>query len=159
MAKADLSAERLRETVDYNPNTGVFTWRSRPNRTDRSGKLAGFLDTRGYWRIRVDGTIYLAHRLAWLYVTGKWPTAQIDHKDGARSHNAIGNLRDVSASVNQQNRRKAQATSQSGIFGALKGTKPGTWRSAIGGGSYTTPEAAGAAYLAAKRLLHEGCTI
>ena len=159
MAKADLSAARLRETLHYDPATGVFTWLIRPNRVDRSGQTAGWRGVKGYWHIRVDGVAYLAHRLAWLYVTGRWPVAQIDHIDGVRANNAIRNLRDVSASVNQQNRRKAQSNSQSGVFGALKGRKPGTWRSAIGGGSYATPEAAGAAYLHAKRLLHEGCTI
>lgn len=74
----ELTAERLRDLFDYDEATGVFTRRFRRGPTS-AGKPAGTKNGRGYVQIMVDGRIYMAHRLAWLHMTGSWPTNQIDH--------------------------------------------------------------------------------
>ena len=98
-----LTAERLRELLDYNPLTGQFSWRPlRP----RGIQKAGTKDARGYWRICVDGVIYQAHRLAWLHVHGHWPIYEIDHRDRDPSNNRIANLRDVPKLLNARNKAR-----------------------------------------------------
>jgi hypothetical protein len=156
--------ERLMEVVSYDPETGVFRWRERPNRRIRAGDVAGSMQNT-YWRVAIDGTEYLAHRLAWLYMNGEWPSVQIDHINGIRTDNRISNLRDVLPAVNCQNQRNAQAKNLSGYLGVS--TKAGgKWLARIHKagkpiriGLFDSPEAAHQAYLEAKRRLHEGCTI
>jgi hypothetical protein len=166
--KPELTAERLRELLHYDQETGIFTWTQRPSEMARKcapGAVAGSVcKVHGYVYIGIDWVKHPAHRLAWLYVRGEWPQFDIDHIDGDRANNRIGNLRDVSRSVNLQNARKARSDSQSGLLGALRNRN--RWMSRIKAngrmihlGSFDTPEEAHAAYLAAKRKLHEGCTI
>lgn len=164
MAKSDLTAQRLREVLHYCPDTGVFTWLVRVAYRINVGRAAGSINAHGYTHIRLDNTVYLAHRLAWLYVFGVWPVSHIDHINGVRGDNRISNLRDVSASVNGQNRKRAQSNSSSGALGAYRFKT--RWASSIyvSGktrhiGYFSSAEEAHAAYLRAKRLLHEGCTI
>lgn len=159
MAKADLTAQRLRELLDYDPLTGEVRWRNRP------GVLAGNLEPNGYISICIDLHREKAHRLAWVYMTGARPKGLIDHIDGDPSNNRWINLRDASHAVNIQNQRKAHKDNASGLLGVSL-HKEGRWRAQIRCGStrrslgiYPTPEAAHAAYLAAKRAMHPGCTI
>lgn len=93
---------RLTEVLAYDEATGVFVWRKKRGR-QAAGSVAGSPHNAGYWSIRVDGRPFLAHRLAWLYVRGDWPT-EIDHINGDRSDNRIANLRQV---TRQQNCRNA----------------------------------------------------
>lgn len=136
-----LTAERLRTVLDYDPVTGAFTWRDRP-RSDfkRSqgygawkqrclGKEAGCPTGHGYTRISIDCEAYLAHRLAWLYVHGEWPSLHIDHINGNGCDNAIANLRDVSNTDNHRNMRRHK-TNRSGVTG-VRLTRYGTWGAAI----------------------------
>jgi hypothetical protein len=158
MAKANLTAQRLRELLNYNPATGIWTWRSKVHGTTKPGDLAGCA-SRNYWVIGIDRRVYRAHRLAWLYMTGDWPGLHVDHIDGAGQNNRWSNLRDVDRCVNLQNRRAANIDSQSGKLGVRKGSA--SWIAEIGAfgqrhyiGTYETSEDAHAAYLAAKRELH-----
>lgn len=148
-----LTADRLRELLDYDPETGVFTWRvSRSN--VHAGTTAGSAHrVMGYRLIRVDGHKYMAHRLAWLYTTGRWPLGEIDHINRDGLDNRIVNLRDASRSQNAGN-QKRRTTNTSG----LKGASPlrGKWQGKICVrgeqiylGLFDTPEAAHAAYCAA----------
>lgn len=173
MAKADLSADRLRELLDYNPETGDFFHRSTSycganNRVRvRAGDRAGHKSqVTGYLVLRVDGRNYQAHRVAWLYVYGVWPRNEIDHIDGDRSNNRISNLRDVSRAVNAQNLRWNNLNTASKHRGVHFNKPTGRWYAKIkvGGkvfslGGYANPEDAHAVYLEAKRRLHPGCTI
>ena len=161
--RTELTAEMLRSLLDYNPDTGVFTWRPRANGWWEGG-VAGSPDGWGHTRIRIYSKSHGAHRLAWLYVYGEWPKDQVDHIDGNPANNAIRNLRDVDNSVNQQNRKRASAASSHGFMGTTK-TRYG-WVAKIRAegkycylGTFGTPEEASAAYLEAKRRLHVGCTI
>jgi hypothetical protein len=74
-----LSANRLRKLLNYAPATGVFRWRGHkgPNNV---GTVAGSISRpKGYRLICIDGKIYRANRLAWLYMTGKWPKLEIGY--------------------------------------------------------------------------------
>jgi hypothetical protein len=87
-----LTAERLRERLHYDAETGVFTRRVGSGHA-HAGDMAGSVHSTGYVRIGIDGGKYTAHCLAWLYVHGVWPSDQIDHINRNRSDNRIANLR------------------------------------------------------------------
>lgn len=159
-----LTAERLRELLHYNPETGVFTWLRRQGRV-LPGQQAGNKKTNGYRELRVCGVRYHAHRLAWFYVTGSWPTAQIDHRNGIRDDNRLTNLRDVSPGCNNQNQRSASKNSKTGVLGVSL-HKSGRYiaficlnRKTRYLGLYPTAELAQAAYVQAKHTMHPGWTL
>lgn len=127
MADEILTAARLRELLHYDPETGVFTWRVRKGNRIHVGDVAGTPNGRGYLVIRVDGTLYLAHRLAWLHAHGEWPPKYIDHKDAVRDHNWIDNLRPATNSENQQNQHGARCDSTSGVRGVHWYKHRGKW--------------------------------
>lgn len=104
-----LSASRLRELLHFDPETGVFRYRTRASQRTRVGDVAGSVNSNGYRHIRVDGRAYKAHRLAWLYVTGEWPPRVVDHINGGRDDNRIANLRLASRSENLANSRVNRA--------------------------------------------------
>jgi hypothetical protein len=159
----DLTAGRVWQLLHYEPETGVFVRLvSKPKCP--AGSIAGVLNDNGYWLISVDGAKYRAHRLAWLWMTGEWPAGEIDHRDGVRHNNRWGNLRDVTTEVNQQNQRKSHTDSKTGLLGASPAKGGFKAQILIGNrdvylGLYKTPEEAHAAYVRAKRLLHEGATL
>lgn len=166
MAKADLSAHRLREILDYDRQTGVFTWKVMLAHRRKPGTIAGSL-THGYIEIGINNRSYRAHRLAWLHVHGEWPAGHIDHIDGNRLNNAIANLRDVTNQTNAQNRHEI---SRSKLTSQYLGV---TWNSAnqcwlaqirVNGknryvGQYATERDAHIAYLHSKSLNHDGADI
>lgn len=158
-----LTAEQLRELLDYDSETGVFRWRGARGRS-KAGSVAGHVRKDGYRLIQVDGRIYMASRLAWFYATGKCPKGDIDHKNGSHDDNRVENLRDVSHSENQQNQRRARKDSITGLLGSspLRGKFQATIK--VNGksrhlGLFITAEGASAAYIEAKRRLHPGCTL
>lgn len=95
---------KLIEVLDYDQNTGVFRWAKKVANCVKISQLAGTPSAQGYLRIRIDGQLHMAHRLAWLYVYGKWPEKFLDHIDGDRLNNSIENLRPATASQNQHNK-------------------------------------------------------
>ena len=154
----EITADKLRELLDYDPDTGRFTWRIAP-RGHRAGSIAGCLDSYGYVVIRIDGANRKAHRLAWQHTYGTLPDGQIDHINCDRADNRIANLRVVTAQENQHNQRDARRGNQAGLLGVSP--KRGRWRSQIKVdgkklhlGMFDTPEEAHAAYLEAKRKHH-----
>jgi len=124
-----LTQERLKELLDYDPDTGVFT-------RLRSTRKVGWTETNGYIRTDIDGTKYGLHILAWLYVTGTFPKNKIDHKNGVRSDNVFDNLRDVSNSDNAKN-CKIPITNTSGILGVRWCKYRNRWISQIGSNNKT----------------------
>lgn len=123
-----LSAERAREALVYNQETGVFTWRLQPvcRPRLRPGQLAGMLNSDGYWRLKIDSVAHLAHRVAWLYVHGRWPTGFIDHINGIRSDNRLCNLREATRSENARN-RSLRKDNSSGVVGVHFDRRNGKW--------------------------------
>lgn len=162
--------EELRRVLAYAPESGLFTWRVRISLRVKVGAIAGEKRRNGYVSLGVFGTRIPAHRLAWIFVYGVHPENDIDHINGMRSDNAIANLRDVTRQVNLQNVKVAQANNLTGFLGVSKHRQRGDgttkFVARIGHdykkkhiGVFDTPEAAHAAYLAAKRRLHDGCTL
>lgn len=112
-----LTADRLRQVLRYEPRTGLFFWvEPAPKRV--VGGVAGYT-TKGahpYVRIGVDGKHYLGHRLAWLYMTGAWPEAEIDHRNRIKSDNRWHNLREATHKQNAENQPSRLGT-RSGVRG------------------------------------------
>ena len=160
-----LKPERARELLSYNKDTGIFTWRlGRPKCT--VGSVAGHSTNHGYIRIMVEGECYQAHRIAWLYVYGHWPTINIDHINGDKADNRLVNLREANTTTNQENRRGAQSNNRTRVLGVSwhKIAKKFSAKIQVSGkshhlGLFNTAEDAHAAYLSAKRKLHAGCTL
>lgn len=99
-----LTAERLKQVLHYDPDTGIFTWLVSSGRVSR-GTSAG-TNKDGYINISVDRRLYRAHRLAWLYMTGQWPNELLDHKDLNRSNNRWDNIRAANSFGNSCNSPK-----------------------------------------------------
>ena len=161
-----ITAERARELLEYSAETGVFRWRVNRQGGICSGSVAGGKKPDGYIYIGVDGVKFLAHRLAWLYVHGKWPREHIDHINGVRDDNRLSNLREASNSENMQNQRRAQANNANGLLGVSWDEKRKRWQAQIKAngrkrhlGRFETSEEARAAYIAAKAELHPFQTI
>lgn len=117
-----ITAERVRSAIHYDPDRGVFTRLDGPF----AGKTAGSPNSLGYIHIQIDGTLYKAHRLAWLYVTGKWPEASIDHINTIKNDNRFVNLRSATHSQNCANKRPT-ANNTSGSKGVHWKTRNGKW--------------------------------
>lgn len=152
----------LKQLLHYDPETGRFT-RLIPQGPAHVGDVAG-CDTWNGTVISVCNVTYRAHRLAWLYITGKWPAEIVDHKDGDPWNNKWTNLRLGGNSINEQNQRKAQKNNGSGFLGAHRNRNKYQADIVHRGkhhylGMFATPEAAHEAYLDAKRRMHPGCTI
>lgn len=165
MAKANLTATRLRELFIYNPDDGTFIRRVDCGQI-KAGTSAGGIDSLGYLAIRIDGRLYRCHRLAWLYVTGEWPNQLIDHLDGIRTNNRFQNLRDGSRRLNQENMHRPMKNNTTGFLGVHyhKAAKKYEAFINIHGkkkylGLFQSAEMASDAYLRAKREFHDGCTI
>lgn len=159
----NLTAERLRELLHYDLETGVFTRLTRQG--GPIGSVAGGVDG-GYSRMRVDGVKYLAHRLAWLYVKGVWPIGFVDHRHGAEAGDGIDNLREATNRLNTENSRTARRNNKCGVLGVSYRADLNKFISQIQVegekiylGSFDTASGAGCAHLEAKRRLHAGCTI
>lgn len=114
--KVVLTQERLKEVLDYLPDTGDFVWKVRSTKAD-IGDIAGSVGPLGYRIMSVDGYRCLAHRLAWFYVHGEWPKKHVDHINGIKDDNRIVNLRDVSVSENAHNTKKLRWSNTTGFPG------------------------------------------
>ena len=161
-----LKQDELKYLLNYDLVTGEFTWRNPRANVLKVGQVAGTTNKLGYKIICIRMKSYQAHRLAWLWVYGCMPSNHIDHIDGNPSNNRIENLRDVTRSVNMQNKKKACKGNTSGYLGVSWNKKIGKFVSEISFkgkrlslGSFDDPKIAHEAYLSAKRKYHEGNTL
>ena len=152
-----ITADRLRELLHYDPNTGLFTWKVSPSHSVEVGTFAGSCYRKGYIKIQIGRRRYSAHRLAFLYMKGEWPTDHVDHRDRNTSNNRWSNLRDATNAQNILNRGR-QTNNTSGRAGVHWAANMGKWqaRVALNGtrvnlGYFDKIEDAIAARLAAER--------
>ena len=162
-SEAELDHGYLLSILDYDPETGIFTWkikrRGAQGRGD--GKLAGGVHSAsGYHRIRIDGVLFLSHRLAWFYVFGEWPQVKVDHRNLNRSDNRLCNLRLASHSQNQWNQGVSKRN-KSGHKNVAWYKAYGMWQVQVGfkgktynGGYFTVLEDAVASANALRERLH-----
>lgn len=164
MAKINFTAQRLRELLHYDPETGVFTYLVKRG-ICMPGTVAGSKMIRGNHSIGLEYRRYASHRLAWLYMTGEWPQQEIDHIDGDALNNKWSNLRLATSGQNKQNQHRPRRDNTSGYMGVYRHgvTHDGSpiWRARIDIdgkrkhlGLFDSPELAYSAYLNAKRHLH-----
>ena len=179
MARAEnLTAETLRQLLDYDPETGILRWKKRTPeffedtvRRDAeqicnwwnkrfAGKIAGSLNKNGYIALFVLNKWYRAHRIIWLWMTGSWPTIDVDHRDLSKSNNRWGNLREATQAQNRTN-RNLRPDNTSGLKGVCWFKPQGKWRAAIQAnkkrvflGYFDTKDEAHAAYCDAAKRLH-----
>jgi hypothetical protein len=162
--KSNITIEHLRESLSYDPQTGVFIWRKHNWRPDLVGKVAGSVHSAGYISIAIHNIKRLAHRLAWFYVTGEMPINHIDHINGDKTDNRFSNLRQVTRFGNLQNIRTATKANKIGLLGVS--AHQGKWRTQIMANGqrirvsgFNTPEEAHQKYLELKRKYHTTCSI
>jgi hypothetical protein len=151
--------ERLKELLNYAPETGIFTWRVYRNCNSRAGSRAGTIATNGYRFINIEGCVLLARRLAWFYMNGVWPESDIDHLSGMRDDNRWVNLRVLSRKENMQNLHVSHKDSKTGFLGVSPCNGRFAAHIRFSGknkylGTFDTPELAHAAYVKEKRANH-----
>jgi len=127
----DLTCEILKEHIHYDPNTGNFTRAKavRGGKNCKVGDVAGGINGRGYWVIRILGKKYQAHRLAYLYMTGEWPKEEIDHRKRNKADNRWHMIRSSSRQLNNQN-QGLRTDNSSGIRGVHR-VLSGNWKAEI----------------------------
>lgn len=152
-----INVERLKIILSYDQETGIFIWRVKTSSRACVGYVAGHLTNCGYRSIKIDGRHILAHRLAWLYMTGEWPTDDIDHINLDRTDNRWINLRSATRSQNKAN-AAAPVCNTSGFKGASWHKSTKKWRATIkvAGkpqhlGSFSSAEEAHTAYCGAAK--------
>jgi hypothetical protein len=111
-----ITQQKLKELLNYNQDTGIFTWISKSKNKISIGYTAGTKNFYGYIIITLKGKRYRAHRLAWLYVNGKFPKNCIDHINNNPSDNRICNLREATYKENSCN-QKLKKNNKSGVKG------------------------------------------
>lgn len=126
-SKPILTVDRLKQLLSYDPETGVFMRLTTVGHR-LAGSIAGAVRPTGYIQIAVDNRIYLAHRLAWFYVHGRFPEGVIDHINHDRADNRLRNLRDVSVSDNRKNLSHINPkVGSSGHIGVRKCSRTDKW--------------------------------
>lgn len=149
----DLTIDELKNRLHYDPETGLFTWKSSGKKNKYViGKSAGHFRKDGYLEIRVNYKLYLAHRLAWFYVTGEETDLHIDHINRNPSDNRFCNLRKATNQQNTVNSRLRKSNT-SGFKGVSFFRRDNNWKAAgmLNGkmkhiGYFDTPEEASIAY-------------
>ena len=154
----------IRRVLSYNKETGVFIWReSMKNKQVKAGSPSGSVNKDGYITISYRGVVEYAHRLAWLHEFGIVPEFEIDHKNGIRSDNRISNLREVTRSLNNENRDLNDGRGLSVSLGVYFSKQKMKWHARIFVnkrqihlGFYDTEAEAASAYAKSKEKLHHG---
>lgn len=158
MTRKQITATEARELLHYDPITGALTWKRHMSTRARRGSEAGVIQEGRYRRVGIFGKYYMAHRLAWLIVTGDWPKDEIDHINGNCADNSWANLREATCTQNKWNTIQKN---RSGLPGAAYHSATNRYRATIRCmgethflGWFHSPEEAHEAYKAAASKLH-----
>lgn len=154
----DLTIERLREVLSYDPETGALIWAVTLSRRAVKGKLAGTV-TAGQRSVRIDKVRHQAARLAWALHHGSWPKFEVGFRNSNKADLRAANLRDLPHRAHLQNQRRPSSRNVTGVLGVGPNPHGDKFRARIDGqhlGSFQTPQAAREAYLGAKLERHEG---
>ena len=119
----------LMELLHYNPESGVFYWKTNRKNQIKKGDAAGY-NSCGYIRITINNKPYMAHQLAWAYIAGEFPQNEIDHINGVKDDNRFTNLRSVPKKDNLKNKR-LYSNNKSGVSGVHYRTDTNKWVSQI----------------------------
>ena len=130
MSNRALTQGRLKELLHYDSETGIFIRRVTVSSRAKKGDVAGNLNARGYLRVRLDGAEYYLHRLACLYMTGKFPESDTDHVKGNKADNRWSKIRPVTSAENHKNMR-IPLDNTSGTVGVGWHKKAEKWRAYI----------------------------
>jgi hypothetical protein len=133
-----LSADEVRRLLDYDPTTGILTWRERQNLKPKArswnarnaGKPITVIDNKGYICVQIYKKKYRAHRIAWLHFYGAWPELDLDHINGLKTDNRIANLREATVAQNGHNVALTSRNS-SGVRGVFWHKGAGKWQAGI----------------------------
>ena len=167
-----MSDDELREKLYFDPLTNRICWKVAHPPYPVGQPVYALQKRNGYRIVRLKRVNFMEHRLIWFFVHGAWPKNGLDHKNGIKDDNRPDNLRDVTTTVNNQNKRRPhQDKIENTPLGVtylwfLKKPKTRKYRAAISVGNrdillgrFHTADEAHQCYLEAKRRLHEGCTI
>lgn len=153
------SAISFDDAFSYNPDTGIVSWKVKRQGPAKLNCQAGSLSNYGYYKIKFNGRMYLAHHIAWYLHYGEFPSSDLDHINRVRTDNRISNLRLATRSLNSQN-RGIPSSNKTGFAGVVK-HKTGKFQAQIKAngkykylGLFITAEAANEAYQIAKAELH-----
>lgn len=150
-----INPDRVREVLNYDAETGVFTWKLPISRRADVGEVAGGKNKSGYILIQFDGKQFYAHRLAWAYIHGCVPDL-IDHINGDKSDNRFCNLREASKSQNGAN-QTTKCRAKSGEKGVYYQSNTKKWRVKVGKihvGYFDTKNDAHAAYAITRKAVY-----
>lgn len=125
-----LTQEVLKSVLHYNEGTGIFTWINPASNRVKIGSQAGSLSSSGYLQIKINGSYYKSHRLAFLYMTGSIPE-YVDHINRDREDNRWENLRAATRKGNARNRSTPKSNT-SGVMGVSWDRQVSRWRASIG---------------------------
>lgn len=127
--KNDLTQEYVKSIMHYDPETGHFKYIVKV-RGVKPNTVIGYLQDDGYIRLSINYEKYLAHRIAWLYMTGEWPSGDLDHKDTDKTNNRWDNLREATKTQNKANTKRI-CTNTSGMKGVSLNKSTNRWKATI----------------------------
>lgn len=153
-----ITHQNLLSVTRYDPDTGLFIALTQRGSLPY-GAIMGSVGNHGYIQFQLEKRMYLAHRVAFFYMTQRWPQL-IDHINGRKTDNRWANLREASAVENARN-RSAMSNSKSGLKGVSWCSRKRKWQAFIKGdekqhflGYFETPELAHAAYAEVAPRVH-----
>lgn len=111
------SQAELKALFDYNPETGILTWKVKTSKSVKIGDVAGFKNSKGHLQVGINRIKYLAHRIIWIMCEGEIPSGyEIDHINMIKNDNRLSNLRLSTSSQNGMN-KNTHKDNKSGIKG------------------------------------------
>jgi len=130
MDREIITQARLKELLNYDPFTGIFTWKVHRSRLARAGSVAGTVNPNCYVAIKIDQRLYQAHRLAFLYMLGRWPKGDVLHTDGRTTDNRWHMLGEGTRAENMKD-QKIRYNNKSGVTGVSRRNSRHKWRARI----------------------------